>query len=49
MDGFRIATGVKYRINLRNSIQLFVRYDQDVQQANPKAIMYGGVGWNYKL
>jgi hypothetical protein len=49
MDGFRIAAGAKYRINSRNSIQLFVRYDQDVQQPNPKAIMYGGVGWNYKL
>lgn len=49
MDGFRVTTGAKYRINLRSSMSIYVRYDQDVQQANPKSIIYGGIGWNYKL
>jgi len=49
MDGYRFTLGAKYRINIRTSMSFLVRYDQDVQQANPKGILYGGLGWNYKL
>lgn len=49
MDGVRATTGFKYRINQRTSMSFLVRYDQDIQQANPKSAFYGGVGWNYKL
>lgn len=49
MDGFRLVAGAKYRISTHVSIQPFVRYDQDIQQKNPKQMMYGGFGWTYKL
>ncbi|MEI7501678.1 MAG: DUF2490 domain-containing protein [Paludibacter sp.] len=49
MDGFRGTMGVKYRMSLHTSTMFFVRYDQDIQQANPKSVFYGGFGWNYRL
>lgn len=49
MDGYRVTLGLKYRTSQHASLQFYLRYDQDVQQANPKSILYGGVGWNYKL
>lgn len=49
LDGIRATTGLKYRINQRTSMSFLVRYDQDIQQANPKSAFYGGIGWNYKL
>jgi len=49
LDGIRATAGCKYRLNLRTSITFLLRYDQDIQQANPKSALYGGIGWNYKL
>lgn len=49
MDSYRATLGLKYRISLHTSLQFLLRYDQDVQQPNPKSILYAGVGWNYKL
>ena len=49
LDGLRATMGVKYRMSLHTSTVFFIRYDQDIQQANPKSIFYGGIGWNYRL
>ncbi len=49
MDGFRAILGLKYRVSQRNSIDFRLRFDQDIQQANPLSMVYGVVGWNYKL
>lgn len=49
MDGLRLVVGAKYRTSARTTLDFYVRYDQDIQQPNPKSIVYGGIGWNYKL
>jgi hypothetical protein len=49
MDGFRVVLGAKYRLSEHVTILPFLRYDQDVQQPNPKSLLYGGFGWSYKL
>lgn len=49
MDGYRLVAGAKYRISTHVSIEPFVRFDQEIQQKNPKRIFYGGFGWTYKL
>ncbi|NDP20983.1 MAG: DUF2490 domain-containing protein [Paludibacter sp.] len=49
LDSYRATLGLKYRISRHTSVQVQLRYDQEIQQANPKSIMYAGVGWNYKL
>lgn len=49
LDGYRFTVGLKYRVSKRTTMQFHLRYDQEVQQADPKSILYGGVGWNYKL
>jgi hypothetical protein len=49
LDGYRTTLGVKYKISKHHSVELEMLYDQEVQQANPKGIVYGVVGWNYKL
>jgi len=49
MDGYRAVLGAKYRVTKQTSLQFLFRYDQDVQQANPKSMFYAALGWNYKL
>lgn len=49
IDGYRLTLGTKYRINQHTSLQFLVRCDQEIQQANPQRIFYGGIGWNYNL
>ncbi len=49
LNGYRAILGVKYRLSKRDAIDLMIRFDQDLQQANPQRIIYGGVGWSYYL
>lgn len=49
MNGYRIIGGAKYRTSERTTLEFLLRYDQDIQQANPKSILYGGFGWYYTL
>jgi hypothetical protein len=49
MDGYRGTLGLKYRMSRQASIQLQLRYDQEIQQTDPQRQIYAGVGWNYKL
>jgi len=49
MDGYRAVIGAKYRTSARTTLEFLLRYDQEVQVSNPKTMLYGGVGWNYKL
>lgn len=49
MDGYRAVVGAKYRLSSHTALEFMLRYDQEVQVANPKNILYGGVGWSYKL
>lgn len=48
-DAYRLKLGLKYRYSQRQSIDAFIRYDQEIQQANPESLLYLGVGWNYKF
>lgn len=49
LDGYRLTTGLKYRVTKRTVLQFELRYDQELQQSNSQNILYAGVGWNYKL
>jgi len=49
MDSYRVIAGAKYKFSKHISLEAFLRYDQDIQQPNPHNIVYGGIGWNYKL
>jgi hypothetical protein len=49
MDGYRATIGAKYRTSAHVTWEFLLRYDHDIQQANPKSIFYTGVGWYYNL
>lgn len=49
MDGYRVVLGTRYKVSKRNDIDFQLRFDQKIQQANPKNILYCCVGWDYKL
>ncbi|MDD3320654.1 MAG: DUF2490 domain-containing protein [Paludibacter sp.] len=49
LDGCRTTLGLKYKLSKHNSVEFSLLYDQEVQQSNPNGIIYGVVGWNYKL
>lgn len=49
MNGYRAIMGAKYRTSAHTTLEFMIRYDQDIQQSNPKSIVYGGFGWNYTL
>ncbi|HLP06268.1 MAG TPA: DUF2490 domain-containing protein, partial [Paludibacter sp.] len=49
LDGYRACLGAKYRLSAQTSLNFQLRYDQEVQQANPKGTLYGCIGWNYRL
>ena len=48
-DEYRITLGAKYRVSRRNYLDLWLRFDQEIQQVAPENILYIGVGWKYKL
>lgn len=49
MDSYRLKLAAKYKYSAHQSIEAFVRYDAEIQQAAPTSILYTGIGWNYKL
>jgi len=49
MDGYRISFGTKYKVSQRSDVDFQLRYDQEIQQVNPRNILYCCVGWNYNL
>lgn len=49
MDGYRLSFGTKYKVSKRNVVDFQLRFDQEIQQADPRNILYCCVGWNYKL
>ena len=49
LDGYRTAIGVKYKLSKHHAVEFNLQYDQEVQQANPRGIIYAVAGWSYKL
>ena len=49
MDGYRISLGTKYKVSKRSDLDFRLFFDQDIQQAYPRNILYSCVGWSYKL
>lgn len=49
IEGIRGTIGGEYRIDRRNSIELFYRVDKETQKPNPLTIYYTGLGWLYRL
>jgi len=48
IDEVRSVVGVNYRINKNNSMDFYLRSDNEVQVKNPANIFYVGVGYNFK-
>lgn len=49
MDSYRLIAGMKYDVNRQNSLNVSLRFDQDIQQAKPENILWLNVGWSYSL
>lgn len=47
MDAYRLTAGTKYKLSKRASFDFQIRFDQEIQQTNPKNILYGGIGFDY--
>ena len=48
IDEMRTVVGVTYRLNKNNSLDFYLRSDNEVQVKNPANIYYIGVGYNFK-
>ena len=48
IDEMRTIVGVTYRLNKNNSLDFYLRADNEVQVKNPTNIYYIGVGYNFK-
>lgn len=48
IDEMRTVVGVNYRINKNNSLDFYLRADNEVQVKNPANIYYIGVGYSFK-
>ena len=48
IDEMRTVVGVAYRLNKNNSLDFYLRADNEVQVKNPANIFYVGVGYNFK-
>ena len=48
IDEMRTVVGVTYRLNKNNSLDFYLRSDNEVQVKNPANIFYIGVGYNFK-
>lgn len=48
IDEMRTVVGVNYRINKNNSLDFYLRSDNEVQVKNPANIYYIGVGYSFK-
>lgn len=48
VDEFRTILGMNYRFNESNSIDVFLRMDNDIQVSNPENVYYIGVIYKFK-
>lgn len=48
IDEVRTVAGVNYRLNKNNSLDFYLRADNEVQVKNPANIYYIGVGYSFK-
>ena len=48
IDEMRTVVGVTYRLNKNNSLDFYLRADNEVQVKNPANIYYIGVGYSFK-
>jgi len=49
MNGLRATLGAKYRTSYRLTLDLYLRFNQDIQQESPQSILFAGVGLRYRL
>jgi len=49
MDSYRLIGGTEYKLSKKSSLDFQIRFDKDVQIAEPKSIIWGGIGWNYSF
>jgi len=48
IDEMRTVVGVNYKLNQNNSLDFYLRADNEVQVKNPTNIYYVGIGYNFK-
>ena len=48
IDEMRTVVGVTYRLNKNNSLDFYLRSDNEVQVKNPANIYYIGIGYSFK-
>lgn len=48
-NSYRLGAGTKYRLSQFNTLSMELRFDQDIQVANPDNIVNLSIGWNHKL
>lgn len=48
IDAFRTIVGVHYRLNKHNSLDFFLRADNEIQVKKPENVFYIGVAYNFK-
>ena len=49
LNAYRLVAGAKYRYSQHETVEVFARFDQDVQQSDAQNIFYLGAGWNYRF
>lgn len=49
MDAYRLTVGTKYKVSKQSSLDLMLRFDQEVQVSNPQNILYFNLGWSYEI
>lgn len=49
MDSYRLVAGTKYSLSKQSELDFQIRFDQEIQVANPQNILYGGIGWSYSF
>ena len=48
-DEYRLTLGCKYRLTRKNTLDISLRYDHEIQQVAPENILYLNLGWKYKI
>ncbi len=49
LNSYRLRTAVSYKYSRSQSIEMFLRFDKEVQTNNPESVLYLGVAWLLRL
>lgn len=49
LNSYRLRTAVNYKYSRTQSIEMYLRYDKEVQTTSPESVLYIGVSWLYRF